>query len=44
MKLHCFADSFEFPASITARQKRRLIGNSLNVLVVRELLNFLLPD
>ncbi len=31
-----------FPAALTERQRRRLVGNSLNVLVVAELIKFML--
>lgn len=38
-KLMCFPDNFGFPPEITDRQCYRLLGNSINVLVVSSLLN-----
>ena len=44
LKLHCFPDEFKFPDSVTRRQRYQLLGNSLNVLVVRELLVHLITS
>nr|AOE43194.1 DNA (cytosine-5-)-methyltransferase [Rostrostelium ellipticum] len=40
-RLHCFPESFNFPTSCTLLQCYRLIGNSLNVRIVAELLKYL---
>ncbi len=40
--LHCFPRAFEFPAELSQLQKYRLIGNSLNVLIVSVLIKLLL--
>lgn len=40
--LHYFPSSFVFPDEVTVKQRRRLLGNSLNVLVVARLLEVLL--
>ncbi|XP_037936807.1 tRNA (cytosine(38)-C(5))-methyltransferase [Teleopsis dalmanni] len=40
-RLMCFPASFNFPKETTTRQKYRLLGNSINVLVVAELLKLL---
>ncbi|XP_046859292.1 tRNA (cytosine(38)-C(5))-methyltransferase-like isoform X2 [Xenia sp. Carnegie-2017] len=37
----CFSSKFEFPSHITRKQRYRLLGNSVNVLVVRELMKLL---
>eukprot|EP01102_Stenamoeba_stenopodia_P008371 TRINITY_DN2405_c0_g1_i3.p1 TRINITY_DN2405_c0_g1~~TRINITY_DN2405_c0_g1_i3.p1 ORF type:complete len:451 (+),score=81.63 TRINITY_DN2405_c0_g1_i3:446-1798(+) len=42
--LLCFPPEFEFPSSLTVTQQYRLLGNSLNVLVVSELIKYLLKD
>lgn len=39
--LMCFPDSFSFPSSVTNKQKYRVLGNSVNVLVVGELVKIL---
>lgn len=39
--LMCFPDSFSFPSSVTNKQKYRVLGNSINVLVVGELMKIL---
>lgn len=39
--LMCFPDDFSFPKSLTNKQKYRLLGNSINVLVVGELVKIL---
>ncbi|XP_022790094.1 tRNA (cytosine(38)-C(5))-methyltransferase-like [Stylophora pistillata] len=39
--LHCFPHDFCLPSSLSVKQQYRLLGNSLNVLVVSELLNCL---
>ncbi|CAH3166989.1 unnamed protein product [Pocillopora meandrina] len=39
--LHGFPFEFRFPSSLSIKQQYRLLGNSLNVLVVSELLNCL---
>lgn len=41
--LHGFSDRFSFPDSVTDKQARRTLGNSLNVVVVSALLDYLLP-
>lgn len=41
-RLMCFPQGFEFPDWVTDRQKYRLLGNSINVLVVSKLINFML--
>ena len=40
--LHSFPDSFSFPAHVTRRQQYALLGNSLSVAVVSELLTYML--
>ena len=40
--LHSFPDSFSFPAHVTRRQQYALLGNSLSVAVVAELLTYML--
>jgi tRNA (cytosine38-C5)-methyltransferase len=40
--LLCFPQYFEFPDSLSDKQKYRLLGNSLNVQVVTKLLRILL--
>ena len=40
--LHSFPGWFSFPEDVTRKQRYKLLGNSLNVLVVKELLNHLL--
>lgn len=40
--LHTFPDSFSFPAHVTRRQQYALLGNSLSVAVVAELLTYML--
>jgi hypothetical protein len=40
--LHGFPPSFSFPTTLTQQQCYRLIGNSLNVIVVAELMKYLL--
>jgi len=40
--LHCFPQNFEFPKELTSIQKWRLIGNSLNVLIVAVLIKMLI--
>lgn len=42
--LHGFPTEFCFPASVSVKQKYRLLGNSLNVHVVSELMNCLLQS
>ena len=42
--LHCFPRHFEFPPTLTLRQCYQLLGNSLNVKVVGELLSLLLKS
>ncbi|KAL5288319.1 TRDMT1 family protein [Megaselia abdita] len=39
--LMCFPGDFTFPASVTNKQKYRVLGNSINVLVVGELVKIL---
>lgn len=40
-RLMCFPESFNFPPSTTIRQKYRLLGNSINVKVVGELIKLM---
>lgn len=40
-RLMCFPESFDFPNSITKKQKYRLLGNSINVYVVSQLIKLL---
>lgn len=40
-KLMCFPDDFTFPNSVTNKQKYRLLGNSINVHVVSQLIYLL---
>ena len=40
--LHSFPDSFSFPAHVTRRQQYALLGNSLSVAVVADLLTYML--
>ncbi|KAH3742915.1 C5 cytosine-specific DNA methylase superfamily protein [Pelomyxa schiedti] len=40
-RLHCFPDSFRFPPTMQTRKKYQLLGNSLNCLVVANLLHYL---
>ena len=40
--LMCFPESFDFPSDMTLNQKYRVLGNSVNVLVVSVLLQYLL--
>lgn len=42
LRLMMFPDTFSFPKVITNKQKYRLIGNSVNVKVVSNLLRFLI--
>lgn len=44
LNLHGFPPDFKFPEGITCLQACKLIGNSLNVTVVRELLLYLLKE
>lgn len=40
-KLMCFPEDFEFPDEVSDKQKYRLLGNSINVRVVSELINLM---
>lgn len=40
-RLMCFPENFEFPSDLTNRQKYRLLGNSINVYVVSQLIYLL---
>jgi site-specific DNA-cytosine methylase len=40
-RLHSFPESFSFPDDVTPRQCYKLLGNSLSVAVVADLLSFL---
>lgn len=40
-KLMCFPEDFGFPENVTDKQKYRLLGNSVNVKVVSELINLM---
>jgi tRNA (cytosine38-C5)-methyltransferase len=42
--LHGFPPEFSFPSDLTTRQMYQLLGNSLNVLVVAELIKYLLRN
>ena len=42
--LHGFPPSFSFPDSVTLRQRYQLIGNSLSVAVVADLLKYLFAE
>lgn len=42
--LMCFPAKFQFPADMSIRQCYKLLGNSLNVLVVAELLRCLIGN
>ena len=44
LRLHSFPDRFKFPDSVTRRQRYQLLGNSLNVLVVKELIAHLITS
>jgi tRNA (cytosine38-C5)-methyltransferase len=48
LRLFCFTDAehpdFIWPPSITTKTKYRLLGNSVNVLVVTRLLEYLLSE
>ncbi|CDS35898.1 DNA methyltransferase 2 putative [Echinococcus multilocularis] len=39
-RLLCFPEYFDFPATVSEKQRRRLLGNSLNVLVVAHIMNW----
>lgn len=43
-KLMCFPDDFGFPKNITDKQKYRLLGNSINVKVVSELIKLMVES
>ncbi|XP_064483846.1 tRNA (cytosine(38)-C(5))-methyltransferase-like [Ornithodoros turicata] len=43
-RLMCFPEQFRFPQEVTPRQRYRLLGNSVNVRLVRELMQHLLND
>lgn len=40
-RLMCFPESFQFPQTITKKQKYRLLGNSINIYVVSQLIRLL---
>ena len=40
-KIMSFPSNFSFPESISEKQRYKLLGNSINVLVVSELINLL---
>eukprot|EP00798_Chlamydomonas_sp_ICE-L_P014275 gene14275-20249_t len=42
--LHSFPSSFYFPANVTLRQRYQLLGNSLSVAVVADLIKYLLME
>ncbi|XP_055390013.1 tRNA (cytosine(38)-C(5))-methyltransferase [Condylostylus longicornis] len=42
LRIMCFPEEFQFPSITTQKQKYRLIGNSVNVFVVSELINLLI--
>ena len=39
--LHCFPSHFVFPSEMSSKQVTRLLGNSLNVLVVSKIISYL---
>eukprot|EP00051_Salpingoeca_urceolata_P020207 m.301337 g.301337 ORF g.301337 m.301337 type:complete len:268 (+) comp19565_c0_seq4:387-1190(+) len=43
-RLHCYPEDYTFPDSVTDKQARRLVGNSLNVEVVSQLIRYMLGD
>lgn len=43
-RLMCFPDCFSFPGSVSDKQKYMLLGNSVNVKVVAELIKLLVDD
>lgn len=43
-RLMCFPDSFGFPEGVSDKQKYMLLGNSINVKVVAELVKLLVDD
>lgn len=44
LRLHGFPRSFTFPEGMTNRARYRVLGNSLNAVVVSHLIQFLLDD
>lgn len=44
LRIHGFPSNFQFPDGITTLQSYKLIGNSLNVTVVKELISYLLKE
>ena len=44
LKLHSFPDWFSFPDDVTRKQKYKMLGNGLNVLVVKTLIAHLLKS
>jgi tRNA (cytosine38-C5)-methyltransferase len=42
--LHSFPPSFAFPSHVTLRQRYALLGNSLSVAVVADLLRYLFAE
>ena len=40
----CFPGDFSIPADVTPRQSYKVLGNSLNVLVVSVLLKYLMSE
>ncbi|KAL1415965.1 hypothetical protein MTO96_028555 [Rhipicephalus appendiculatus] len=43
-RLMCFPEHFAFPTELKPRHQYQLLGNSVNVRVVRALLDYLLDD
>lgn len=43
-RLMCFPNWFEFPLSVTKKQKYKVLGNSVNVLVITSLLLILVES
>ena len=43
-RLHCYPLHFQFPDDMTLKQRYKLLGNSLNVRVVMELLKFMFAN
>jgi tRNA (cytosine38-C5)-methyltransferase len=40
-RLHGFDDEYQFPNSLSIKQCYKLLGNGLNVVVVKELMKYL---
>ncbi|VDK22224.1 unnamed protein product [Taenia asiatica] len=42
-RLLCFPEHFDFPEEVSEKQRRRLLGNSINVLVVAHIMKWAFP-